>query len=172
MAPGLSQRHRIRLANEAYRQLGAVCSVTIGVRARVAVLADRRVAVAAVEVLKDHATRTGVPLYGYCIMPDHVHLVIGASPSCDITSFVGQFKNLAQRAAWRLGVQGAFWQRSFWDHFLRREEQVDAVVKYILHNPVRCGLAERWQDYPFCGSLVFTAGDKPPPYSAQPDGTS
>jgi REP element-mobilizing transposase RayT len=98
---------------------------------------------------------TGVAVYAYCVMPDHVHLVIEPSPDCDLVTFVGQFKNLAQRAAWALGVEGAFWQKGFFDHFLRREEQLERVVAYVVENPVRRGLVETWQDYPFAGSLVF-----------------
>ena len=170
----LPRRQRIRLAHETYRVVGAVCSITIGVAARAPIFADRLVAGAVVEVLKQYAFKTGVPVYGFCMMPDHVHLVLGPSPACDIVTFVGRFKNLAQRAAWRLGVTGAFWQHGFWDHFLRREEQVEIVVKYVLHNPVRSGFVTRWDEYPFCGSLVFdlagdhvsagAAGDEPPPY--------
>ena len=107
------------------------------------------------EALNGHATKTGVPIYGYCVMPDHVHLVLGPSATCDIVTFVGQFKNLAQRAAWQRGVEGAFWQPSFWDHFLRSEEQVKVAVDYVLNNPVRGSLVGRWQDYPASGSLVF-----------------
>ena len=171
MTRELTRRHRIRLAPEAYGVIGSVCSVTIGVKARVRVFAEPRVAAAAVQVLKERAAVTDVPVFGYCVMPDHVHLVLGPSPSCDIVAFVGQFKNLAQRAAWRLGVVGAFWQSSFWDHFLRDEEQIETVVNYVLHNPVRTGIVSHWQQYPFCGSLTLdlfdddgSAGDKPPPY--------
>jgi REP element-mobilizing transposase RayT len=88
-------------------------------------------------------------------MPDHVHLVLESSPECDIVTFVGQFKNLAQRAAWINGVEGAFWQKGFFDHFLRREEQLERVVAYVVENPVRRGIVEVWQNYPFAGSLVF-----------------
>ena len=88
-------------------------------------------------------------------MPDHVHLVIGPSVRCDIVTFVGQFKNLAQRAAWQAGVHGRFWQRSFWDHFLRTEESVESAVLYVLHNPVRAGLVAEWRDYLHSGSFVF-----------------
>ena len=77
-------------------------------------------------------------------MPDHVHLVLGASPTCDIVAFVGQFKNLTQREAWRLGVEGAFWQK-----------RIEHVVEYVLNNPVRSELVERSCDYPFSGSTVF-----------------
>ena len=55
-------------------------------------------------------------------MPEHVHLILGASPTGDIVTFVGQFKNLAQREAWRRGIEGTFWQTSFWDHCLRADE--------------------------------------------------
>lgn len=88
-------------------------------------------------------------------MPDHVHLVLGASETCDVVSFVGQFKNLAQWAAWRCGVVGRFWQESFWDHFLRSDERVEDLVAYVLNNPVRRGLADRWREYPFAGSVVW-----------------
>ena len=83
--------------------------------------------VVAVNVLRNEAMATGAPIYVWCVMPDHVHLVLGASPTCDIVTFVGRFKNLAQREAWRLGVEDAFWQASFWGHFLRGDERIEAV---------------------------------------------
>ncbi len=117
--------------------------------------ADRAVAAAVVEVLQRRARETGVLVYGYCVMPDHVHLVVGPSPTCDVITFVGQVKNLAQRAAWRLGLDGKLWQESFWDRFLRTDEQVERAVEYVLSNPVRRGLVPTWRDYPFSGSLVL-----------------
>jgi REP element-mobilizing transposase RayT len=119
------------------------------------VFADPAVARGAIEVLRQHARKESVPIFGYCVMPDHGHLVLGPSVTCDVVTFVGQFKNLSQRAAWHLGVEGAFWQVGFWDRILRREESVEAAVTYVLGNPVRAGLVQRWQDYEFSGSLVF-----------------
>jgi hypothetical protein len=62
---------------------------------------------------------------------------------------VGQFKNLAQRAAWAHGVEGRFWQSSFWDHFVRRDEDLSRVIDYVLDNPVRAGLVAVRDGYPF-----------------------
>jgi putative transposase len=135
--------------------MGIICSVTIGTRARRSVFAEPGIAQAANDVLHGHACRTGVQVFAYCLMPNHVHLVLGPSSSCDIVTFVGQFKNLAQRQVWKLGVTGRIWQESFWDRFLREEESLDEIVRYVLHNPVRKGLVERWQDYHFSGSLVY-----------------
>ena len=87
-----------------------ICSITIAVKGRAPVFACPAVAAAAVDVLRRHAATTGVPVYAWCVMPDHVHLILGASPpTCDIVTFVGQVKNLAQREAWRRGIKGVFW---------------------------------------------------------------
>ncbi len=150
----LGNKH-IRLPRALYHQIGAVCSVTVCVRDRRPLFADGDVAGGMINVLGCHAAKTGVPVYAYCVMPDHIHLVLGPSPSTDIIDFVGQYKNLAQRAAWSRGVTGSFWQRRFWDHFLRKDEQLEQVISYVLNNPVRRGMVSNWREYGFSGSLAL-----------------
>jgi REP element-mobilizing transposase RayT len=133
--------------------------VTVAVRERRPVFGDPGMGSAAVDVLRARASRTGVAVHGYCVMPDHVHLVVSPSATCDIVTFVGQFKNLTQRATWARGAAGPLWQRSFWDHFLRADEDLLAVVPYVLENPVRAGLVSCWRDYPFSGSVSFDLAD-------------
>jgi putative transposase len=145
----------IRLDPALYSQPGAICSVTISTKNRQAVFSNSEIASVVLEVLKAHAAKTQAPVYGYCLMPDHVHLVLGPSPQCSIIDFVGQFKNLSLRVMWRQGIKGSIWQLSFWDHFLRTDEQLEQVVQYVLNNPVRRRLVNHWKEYGFSGSLVF-----------------
>jgi REP element-mobilizing transposase RayT len=147
-------RKRIRLDAEAYAELGQICSVTIAVQHRQPVFARPDLAQAAVGVIETHAKLRAVPLWAYCVMPDHIHLVLEASERCDIITFVAQLKSLIQREAWRLGVDGKFWQQRFWDHFLRQEESVETAVEYVLHNPVRAGLVEEPGDYPYGAGMA------------------
>jgi len=88
-------------------------------------------------------------------MPDHVHLLISASERESIIEFVGEIKSLSTKMAWQHGYSGTIWQRSFYDHFLRKDEDCKMVANYIVHNPVRAGIVEHWQNYPFSGSLVY-----------------
>ena len=88
-------------------------------------------------------------------MPDHVHLVFDPSASCDLVTFVGLFKNLAKRATWARGVEGRFWQSSFWDQIVRRDEDLRRVIDYVLDNPVRAGLVAVREGYAFAGSPAF-----------------
>ena len=153
------QRRRIRLAPTVYADIGEICSITIAVKGRMPVFASPALAAAAGDGLRRHAAVTDVPVDAWCVMPDHVHLLLGASPSGDIVTVVGQFKTLAPREAWRLGVKGAFWQTSVWDHCLRGDERLAPAIKYVLNNPVRSGLVERSCDYRCSGSIVFELAD-------------
>ncbi|HEX3244375.1 MAG TPA: transposase [Chloroflexota bacterium] len=123
--------------------------MTIAVQRRQPVFSDAELAAAAVGVIQKHSAKQAIPLWAYSVMPDHIHLVIEASETCDIITFVGQVKSLSQREAWHVGHAGKFWQLRFWDHFLRREEALEKVVEYVLHNPVRAGLTQDSSDYPY-----------------------
>ena len=49
----------------------------------------------------------------------------------------------------------SLWQPGFHERVLRNDEASPAVVRYILENPVRAGLAEQIGEYPFAGSGVY-----------------
>jgi REP element-mobilizing transposase RayT len=43
----------------------------------------------------------------------------------------------------------ALWQKSSYDRVIRYNETVEAAVNYVLNNPIRKGIVDRWEDYPF-----------------------
>ena len=57
--------------------------------------------------------------------------------------------------AFRHTVPPLQWQKSYYDHVLRREDDVVVVARYIVANPVRAGLASAAGEYPFTGSFVW-----------------
>ena len=115
------QRRRIRLPAKGYAELGMIGSIPSAVTGRAPVFAWPAVAAAAIDVLRRPAAATG-GLSGWGVMPDHVHLILGSSPTCDLVTVVGQFKDLAQREGWRRGIKGTFWQTGLWAHLLRGDE--------------------------------------------------
>jgi putative transposase len=44
---------------------------------------------------------------------------------------------------------GACWQRGFYDHALRKEEDAEKAAQYMVNNTVRKGLVNSWRDYPY-----------------------
>jgi len=102
------------------------------------------------------ANLEGFEVPAYCFMPDHLHLlVVGHSAESQLPRFTKTSKQLtAYVHRQRTGHQ--LWQRSGWDHVLRGDEATVAVARYILANPVRAGLVNRAEDYPFSGSLTHS----------------
>ena len=48
------------------------------------------------------------------------------------------------------------WQRYGFERVIRDSEQTFVVARYILENPVRAGLVNAIDEYPFSGSFVYT----------------
>lgn len=51
-----------------------------------------------------------------------------------------------------LNRSGAFWQHESYDHVVRDEKELRRIVEYVLNNPVKAGLCEKWEDwkYSYC----------------------
>ena len=101
----------------------------------------------------------GIAILAYCFMPDHVHLLVEAArDDADLEAFVATAK---QRAAYiaRQWIRGRLWQPGYFDRILREEDDVFAVARYVLNNPVRAGLVDAPEEYPFLGSEVLTTND-------------
>ncbi len=101
-------------------------------------------------VLFDKADRFGIALHAYCIMPDHVHIVCSVvSDQGDFEKFITTFKREVSRQAHSQGHADFRWQRSYWDEHARRENDVREMIKYVLANPVRRGLCDNWEEWPW-----------------------
>lgn len=46
-----------------------------------------------------------------------------------------------------LNRSGAFWQHESYDHVVRDEKELKRIVRYVLNNPVKAGLCEKWEDW-------------------------
>jgi REP element-mobilizing transposase RayT len=149
------QRKRPRLkADQVYQRPGAVGHIVIGTKERCPVFNDEGFAEAFKTITVKTSKETHCPLYAFCIMPDHVHLLVGASESTGIIDFVKRVKGRFSVACRNMGRAGLL-QKSFYDHMIRKDEDLRKAAEYILANPVRKGLAERIGQYSFAGSLVF-----------------
>ena len=151
----LKHRQKIRLDSEIYRIPNLPCFVTIATKGKQAIFSHKGLAENFVALLRTVCKENNIPLYAYCIMPDHAHFLLSASETKGIIEFVREIKSRSTKLAWQHGYRGTIWQRSFYDHFLRRDEDCTLVANYIVHNPVRNGIVEHWEDYPFSGSLVY-----------------
>ena len=151
----LPERKQIRLPEPVYRLGGWPFSITIGTAPRGPIFSDIDFGRECIEILRRLRDETATRVYAYCLMPDHVHLLLGVAPAMSLPHFVGRWKSLCAKARRARMGDGHFWQRSFYDHAIRENRDILETATYILQNPVEAGLVKDFHQYPLCGSMEF-----------------
>jgi REP element-mobilizing transposase RayT len=95
-------------------------------------------------------TQFNVAIGRYVIMPDHVHLFVRGGRDFTLSSWIGGLKRAISVA---LGAS-RLWQPGFFDHILRSDESYGEKWNYVRDNPVRAGLVESADDWPYQGEIV------------------
>ena len=93
-------------------------------------------------------------LHALVVMPDHVHLALSAladdqGPFGMPEIMQGIKGASAHRVNRIMQRKGPVWQEESFDHVPRSYESLEVEVEYIRQNPVRAGLVERAEDYPW-----------------------
>ena len=83
----------------------------------------------------------------FLLMPDHCHGLIAFPPNKRMQSVVENWKRYLARN------HGLSWQISFFDHRIRSGCELNLKADYIRNNPVRAGLVDRPEAWPFVWTL-------------------
>jgi len=90
-------------------------------------------------------------LIAWCVMPNHVHVLI-ETMNCSLSSIIHSWKSFtAHKANEILGRRGRFWMPDYFDRFIRNERHFAATVEYIRQNPVKAGLVDAPEKWPWSG---------------------
>jgi putative transposase len=89
-----------------------------------------------------------MPVYGYCLMPDHFHLVVQPVADGDLSTWMHWLTNAhVRRYHQHHKTSGHLWQGRFKSFPIEEDEHLLSVLRYVERNPVRANLvrsAERW----------------------------
>jgi len=81
-------------------------------------------------------------LLAWCIMPNHVHLVVRPGTGHELPDLLLSWKSFTGRQANKmLGRRGRFWQAEYYDHLIRDTDDLWRCVQYTYYNPERAGIA-------------------------------
>ena len=85
----------------------------------------------------------------FVVMPDHLHWLMELGERLPLSEVVGTVKAYSARRIRQLADgEGRLWQAGFHDHAVRAEEDLRALARYVIYNPVRSGLVESVRYYP------------------------
>jgi putative transposase len=146
------RKHLARLPEVFPLRVGEVYLLTACTAHKRRAFADTSCAHAVAETLEAVAGRNGYAVLLYCVMADHVHVIVAAHEGgASLSKLVRTWKTWCTRRLRELGVQGPVWQAEFFDHRIRSEDSLGQKCEYVVHNPVRAGLVKRPEEWPHVG---------------------
>jgi len=102
-------------------------------------------------ILKEWKEKFGTRMYGYCLMTNHVHLIL--DPAEDVTSIGKLMKRLAGRYTRYFNHQerrtGSVWEGRYKSSPIETEHYLKACSRYVDMNPVRAGMVKHPGEYPW-----------------------
>jgi REP element-mobilizing transposase RayT len=89
-------------------------------------------------------------LLAWCLMPNHVHIVVELLGTYSLSRIVGGWKSFtAKQANAALKRSGSFWDSDYFDRYMRNEDHLFRTVEYVEQNPVKAGLCSTAADWPW-----------------------
>jgi len=89
----------------------------------------------------------------YVIMPDHIHCFVRVGREGRIGLAIKALKRAITKEIHTFQRDKHVWQEGFFDHLLRSSESYSEKWEYVRANPVRAGLVERVEEWPFQGEV-------------------
>ncbi len=110
------------------------------------------------DLLAEQTARAGVEVWAYCLMPNHVHLILTPATAAGLGRAVGETH---RRYTNFINARGRWIGHLFQSRFASvamDEDHLMAAVRYVSLNPVRARLVSRAQDWPWSSVRAHVAG--------------
>ncbi len=139
-----------KLRRGRHSEVGALYSVTLVCAARAPLFLDASLADEVSAELNAAGESGSVRSFAWVVMPDHLHWLfeLRAASLGRVMQAVKSRTAIAINRR-RGAVGGPVWQSGYYDHRLRSDEDLRLQARYIVANPLRRGLVQRIEHYPY-----------------------
>jgi putative transposase len=144
------------------RQLeqNAVYHVTVRINRGEMVFTDAAMRFLFLAFLKRAKKRYPCAIYNFCVMGNHIHLVIRPDKNISLSKIMqwllGNYAKAWNKAH---GVKGHLWGDRFFSKIIRTLGAFLRVFEYVSKNPVEAGLVAKAEEWEFGGVCHFVKGE-------------
>ncbi|WCM27830.1 transposase [Sphingomonas sp. QA11] len=111
------------------------------------------------DLLAEAAPRSQVAIWGYCLMPNHVHIIAVPADGDGLRrTFRSVHRHYTGYINARMRVTGHLWQGRF-SSVAMDEAHLVGALRYVALNPVRARLVERPEDWRWSSAAAHIAGE-------------
>ena len=147
-----SKPHAKRLRIGRVSQTEQIYLITVVTDCRRFIFDDFYAARTLIQTLKTEDDAQRATTLAFVVMPDHLHWLMQLEEGAQLARCVRNIKSVTTH---RLALCHTVWQRGFHDHAVRREEDLQALARHVVANPVRAGLVQRAGLYPHWDAVWF-----------------
>ncbi|MHC8369079.1 REP-associated tyrosine transposase [Pseudomonas sp. ZT5P21] len=148
---GTQKAHRLRTGR--HSESGRVYLLTAVTHERQPIFKDWRVGRLVVHEFRRTQEAGDTTSVAWVVMPDHIHWLVELQNG-DLPKLMRVTKSRSARLINQArGFSAPVWQKGYFDRALRREDDLKAMARYIIANPMRAGLVNRIGDYPLWDAI-------------------
>lgn len=112
------------------------------------------------DLLREYAVRFEMLVWGYCLMDNHVHLIVVGKNKLSIPRAVGNtHRELSRRRNLKAAVTGHLWANRYFSSALD-EPHLWAAIRYVELNPVRAGMVDNATAYDWSSARAHADGNR------------
>lgn len=126
-----------------FSQENQIYHITTTTKNRETIFKDFTAARTIICVLKKSDDLNKTKTLAFVIMPDHIHWLFQLNNNHKLSEVVQSIKSVS---AHQIGQP--IWQTGYYDHAIRKDEDIQHIARYIVANTIRAGLVTKVGDYP------------------------
>jgi putative transposase len=142
-----------------FQQSGHLHFITFSCRRRAPLLKNGATRTLFLEVFEATRQRVGFDIYGYVVMPEHIHLIVSEPPHQPLSRAI---QGLKQGLAWRIGkgrAPGPFWEPRYYDFNLISQRKLVEKLRYVHRNPITRELVSDPLDWEWSSFRRYATGE-------------
>ena len=113
------------------------------------------------DILGNYARRYFLQIWAYCLMGNHVHLLVVPEKEDSLARGIGLTNQVyTQYLNRKLKQSGRVWQNRFFSCIIESDQYLWAVARYIERNPVKAGLVVRAEEYRWSSAKAHMTGSR------------
>jgi putative transposase len=140
-----------------YHTFGHDHFITFSCYQRLPLLNNDRARITFEDALEKLRVRHGFYVFGYVLMPEHIHLLLSEPKENSLSTTLSVLKRQTSTAL--KGDRPQFWQIRYYDFNVLSQAKFTEKLRYIHRNPVERGLVENPQDWPWSSYRHWLTGE-------------
>jgi putative transposase len=126
-----------------YSQANQIYHITTTTSNRLPIFSDFYLIRKIINTIKQSDKLGYTTTLAFVVMPDHIHWLMQLEDKATLQQVIRSMKSQTAKV-----IGYPIWQPGYYDHAIRKDEDIMHIARYIIANPFRAGLVKKVGDYP------------------------